>query len=286
MIGAGPGDEDPLPPDGGNPHPQPLVFDDFDIWHAQNEGNNPAAPAQPAPANINPDEPVLMTPENSHVHNNDVNVEDVVMYDDAAVPDFFVAPPAEHAAENIVAAHVDSPAATVGDHVPVAHSEEQTGIDGNNVILDLVDNHENNQLAAVQNMLANIVGSVNNILPTITASKIVGATCKMVTVETEHGLQDRSFLQINTESYSPVQAHSSVVIEEIVEPAVPPVAARKRKAKAPISVAAVRRSGRIEKLKGGYKDGKSSAGVSTTSFSAAIIDSAAPPPPHLPKDTL
>jgi hypothetical protein len=109
---------------------------------------------------------------------------------------------------------------------------------------------------------------------------------KMVTVETEHGLQDRSFLQINTESYSPVQAHSSVVIEEIVEPAIPPVAARKRKAKAPISVAAVRRSGRIEKLKGDFKDGKSSAGASTTSFSAAIIDSAAPPPPHLPKDTL
>jgi hypothetical protein len=170
----------------------------------------------------------------------------------------------------------------------VENSKEQTGIDDTNVTLGPVDNHENSQLAAVQSMLANIVGSVNNILPTITASKIVGATCKMVTVETEHGLQDRSFLQINTESYSPVQTHSSVVIEEIIEPAVPSAAARKRKtkAKAPLSVAAVRRSGRIEKLKGGYKDGKPSAGVSSTSFSAAIIDSAAPPPPHLPKDTL
>jgi hypothetical protein len=227
-----------------------------------------------------------MTIENSPGHNNAIIVEDVVMYDDAAVPDFFVAPPAEPAAENIVAAHVDPPAATAGDHVPVAHSEEQIGNDGNNVTLGPVDNPENSQLAAVQNMLANIVGSVNNILPTITSSKIVGATCKMVTVETEHGLQDRSFLQINTESYSPVQAHSSIVIEEIVKPAVPPAAARKRKAKAPISVAAVRRSGRIEKLKGGFKDGKSSAGASTTNFSAAIIDSVAPPPPHLPKNTL
>jgi hypothetical protein len=149
MIGAGPGDEDPLLPDGGNPHPQPLVFDDFDIWHAQNEGNFPAAPAQPAPANINPDEPVLMTPENSPGHNNAANVEDAVMYDDAAIPDFDVAPPAEHAAENIVAAHVHPPTAAVADNVPVENSKEQTGIDDTNVTLGLVDNHENSQLAAV-----------------------------------------------------------------------------------------------------------------------------------------
>jgi hypothetical protein len=227
-----------------------------------------------------------MTPQNSPGHNDVVIDDDVVMYDDVAVPDLFVAPPAEPAAENIVAAHVDPPTATVSEHVPVAHSEGQIGNDGNNVILGPVDNPENSQLAVVQNMLANIVGLVNNILPTITSSKIVGASCKMVTVETEHGLQDRSFLQINTESYSPIQAHSSVVIEKIVEPVVSPVAARKRKAKAPMSVAAVRRSGRIEKLKAGFKDGKSSVGASMTSYSIAIIDTAAPPPPHLPKDTL
>jgi hypothetical protein len=34
MIGAGPSDEDPLPPNCGNPHKLPMVFDDFDIWHA------------------------------------------------------------------------------------------------------------------------------------------------------------------------------------------------------------------------------------------------------------
>jgi hypothetical protein len=53
-----------------------------------------------------------------------------------------------------------------------------------------------------------------------------------------------------------------------------------------MSVAAVRRSGRIENLKAGFKDGKSSAGASMTNYSTAIIDTAAPPPPHLPKDTL
>jgi hypothetical protein len=31
MLGAGPSDEDPLPPNGGNPHPLPIVFDDFDV---------------------------------------------------------------------------------------------------------------------------------------------------------------------------------------------------------------------------------------------------------------
>jgi hypothetical protein len=188
MIGVGPSDEDPLPPDGGNPHPQPLVFDDFDIWHAQNEGNHPATPAQPTPTNINPEEPILMTPQNSPGHNDAVIDDDVVMYDDVAVPDLFVAPPTEPAAEDNVATHVDPLATTASEQVPVAHSEGQIGNDGNNVILGPVDNPENSQLAVVQNMLANIVGSVNNILPTITSSKIVGASCKMVTVETEHGL--------------------------------------------------------------------------------------------------
>jgi hypothetical protein len=90
-----------------------------------------------------------MTPENSPGHNNAVIADDVVMYDDVAVPDLFVAPPAEPAAENIVAAHADPPAATVCEHVLVAHSEGQIVSDGNNVILGPVDNPESSQLATV-----------------------------------------------------------------------------------------------------------------------------------------
>ena len=38
MLGSGPGDEDPLPPDGQDPHPVPMIVDDFHIWHADHEG--------------------------------------------------------------------------------------------------------------------------------------------------------------------------------------------------------------------------------------------------------
>ena len=38
MLGAGPGDEDPLPPDGADPHPVPIIIGAFDIWHAENKG--------------------------------------------------------------------------------------------------------------------------------------------------------------------------------------------------------------------------------------------------------
>jgi hypothetical protein len=67
MIGAGPGDEDHLLPNGANPHPLPLVFDDFDIWHAQND-NIPAAPIGDVPAEPAAGEHVLMTPGNSPIH--------------------------------------------------------------------------------------------------------------------------------------------------------------------------------------------------------------------------
>jgi hypothetical protein len=67
MLGAGPGDEDPLPPNGGSPHPLPIVFDDFDVWHAQNEGA-PAAPGNVAPAEPADGDPAPMTPDNSPVH--------------------------------------------------------------------------------------------------------------------------------------------------------------------------------------------------------------------------
>jgi hypothetical protein len=86
MLGVGPGDEDPLPPNGGNPHPLPIVFDDFDVWHAQNEGV-PAAPGNVAPAEPADGDPVLMTPDNSPVHHmenaaamdeeNLLNLEDI-----------------------------------------------------------------------------------------------------------------------------------------------------------------------------------------------------------------
>jgi hypothetical protein len=138
-------------------------------------------------------------------------------------------------------------------------------------------------------MLANIVGSLNNILPTLASSKVVGATCKMVTVETDAGLQDRSFLQINTVFESPLQMKtSSVRFEEIIAESLPATKPRKRKAKAPMSVVSVRRSDRIEKLKVGFRNGghAESSQCHNANYSAVVIDDTAPPPPYLPKDTL
>ena len=76
MLGAVAGDEDPLPPDGANPHPLPIVVDDFAMWHADHEGiinhnNNVApppdnvAPAQGHAAPAAAEEPNLDTPPQS-----------------------------------------------------------------------------------------------------------------------------------------------------------------------------------------------------------------------------
>ena len=56
---AGAGDEDPLPPDGANPHPVPIIIDDFAMWQEDD------APAMAPPANQNNEEPVLVTPPQS-----------------------------------------------------------------------------------------------------------------------------------------------------------------------------------------------------------------------------
>ena len=72
MLGVLAGDEDPLPPNGGNPHPVPMVIDDFHMWHATHEGEPMAAEADAAlnAANAQPhvEEPVLRTPPQSPIH--------------------------------------------------------------------------------------------------------------------------------------------------------------------------------------------------------------------------
>jgi hypothetical protein len=76
-----------------------------------------------------------MTPQNSPSHNDAVIDDDVVMHEDVAEPDPFVAPPAESAAEDNVAAHVVPPAVPSSEQEPGAHIEGQNGNDGNNAFL-------------------------------------------------------------------------------------------------------------------------------------------------------
>jgi hypothetical protein len=286
MLGAGPGDEDPLLPNGANPHPLPLVFDDFDLWHAQND-NIHAAPVDDVPVEPAAGDPVLMTPGNSPVHGAHEPAADH-LFDQVDDP-----VDGEGSANN--AAHPATPADDLGDGegapindahpaAPATVSAEASALSGGNssfaarltenvapdhaalnnapigsLVVPVAD-YQSNQIHAIQHMIANIIGSAKDVLPTLSTSNIVGATCKMVTMETEAGLQDKSFLQINTISESPVQFHtSSVRIEEIPKISQPAVRIKKRKAKAPMSVAAIRRSGRIEILKAGYKEGAGSS---------------------------
>ncbi|CAM0912751.1 unnamed protein product [Alopecurus aequalis] len=60
MLGVQASNEDPLPPDGQNPHPIPIVVDDFAMWHADNEGPPPQPPVAPAPQNN--DDPMIQAP--------------------------------------------------------------------------------------------------------------------------------------------------------------------------------------------------------------------------------
>ncbi|KAM0825907.1 hypothetical protein ACQ4PT_069216 [Festuca glaucescens] len=107
MIGAAGGDEDPLPPDGQNPHPTPIIIDEFAAWHAHNEGppmahaqnaaeaNVPHAPvphAAPA-APVENEEPVVHTPAQSPAHHAEANV--AVVAGDVAVDDDFIMEPVD-----------------------------------------------------------------------------------------------------------------------------------------------------------------------------------------------
>ena len=66
-----------------------------------------------------------------------------------------------------------------------------------------------------------------------------------------------------------------------------PTIGRKRKSKAPNTVDLVRRSSRLANLKGGFKDGSSSAQNNhTKGFSANVVNPEAPAPPHLYVDVI
>ena len=80
MLGAGPGDEDILPPEGENPHPVPIVVDDFHFWHADHDGEMQHGGTQDeAVANANDNEnivePVIVTPPQSPVPAQEEDIE-------------------------------------------------------------------------------------------------------------------------------------------------------------------------------------------------------------------
>ncbi|KAM0910337.1 hypothetical protein ACQ4PT_014230 [Festuca glaucescens] len=233
MIGAGGGDEDPLPPDGQNPHPILVIIDDFAAWHEHNEGP-PQAHAQ------NFGEPGDATLE---------SLQDPI-----------------HVPEELPELQPDSPlVAPDADPLP-----------------------------ALSHMIGNVAKSVNTLIPLLTESSVLNASCKVVYVDSPSCIKRKCFLQINTIHDVPqARKTSSVKIVELHHDEVRPRNIRKKKEKPPVDVSKVRRSGRIAKLNAGYKDGKPDDVSESESsvdlgpvFEAQVLDETAPPPPHLPLTTL
>jgi hypothetical protein len=100
MIGVVGGDEDPLPPDGQNPHPIPVIIDDFAAWHGHFEGPHQAqaqdfgdinvqfdAVPQAAPAApVMMEEPVVHTPPQSPTLMNDPVTPSSQIHQSPAIP--------------------------------------------------------------------------------------------------------------------------------------------------------------------------------------------------------
>ncbi|KAM0826097.1 hypothetical protein ACQ4PT_069109 [Festuca glaucescens] len=94
MLGGGAGDEDPLPPNGGNPHPV-MIFEQGGFWHDQAMHNDdemeqgqedPIPPNQAAPANAAPAAPMEpMDPVTPEVYDTPVEQE-TAQYDNTRDP--------------------------------------------------------------------------------------------------------------------------------------------------------------------------------------------------------
>ncbi|KAM0930643.1 hypothetical protein ACQ4PT_000838 [Festuca glaucescens] len=293
MIGASGGDEDPLPPDGQNPHPIPVIIDDFAAWHEHNEGP-PQAHAQnfgdvnvqfaPAPhaapaAPVMMEEPTVHTPAQSPVHFSEDNLVDLC---EAA------------GSEEVVMESADS--GEPGDVTleslqdPIHVPEELPELQPDSPLVP----PDADPLPALSHMIGNVAKSANTLIPLLTESSVLNASCKVVDVDSPSGIKRKCFLQINTIHDVPQASKtSSVKIVELHDDEVRPRNIRKKKEKPPVDVSKVRRSGTIAKLNVGYKDGKpddvseSESGVDLGPvFEAQVLDETAPPPPHLPLTTL
>lgn len=235
LIGQQGGDEDPLPPNGGNSHPLPHVHGGF--WHDEVLGNIPI------------DQVVI----NPHNENLGAPYEDVHAADDVYQNNHNVA-----VDQNAV---VDNLNSSVTAHVPVVDDNANL-ITGNVQISDMQDNnnvaqgndlfectgpdfisleHESNQqnshnaaspafisnnadmnyndvpstsnaqlvqtcnisvdgvtehIAVLQDLIGSLVTNAHDIIPKLGGSKIINAKCNVVDVEGSHGTNKRYYLQI------------------------------------------------------------------------------------------
>jgi hypothetical protein len=181
-----------------------------------------------------------------------------------------------------------------------------------------VQNLITDNIAALKGLIANLVVNANELLPKLGDTNIINASCKIVDVEENNVMVKKCFLLVNTDAPAANQSsHPREVVElsdddevlEITKPADFPKSKRKKKTITEVSL--VRRSERIAKLNGGYRDVASAAAAGfiplsehdeaqaeeledetlipldlAPKFEAVAMDHDAPPPPHLPLKTV
>jgi hypothetical protein len=164
-------------------------------------------------------------------------------------------------------------------------------------------------VTTLQNLLAAVTDNAGDLISRLGGTTITGASCKMVEIAEDEGLVKKYILQFDAvENITHVAAPSEIIPLPDAESA-KVVQKNKRKKKEPVEVGPVRRSIRIAKNLGGYKDIESanaagfipvSEGTGVESeqsedflitnlapcFEAVAHDADAPPPPHLPIETV
>jgi hypothetical protein len=281
LIGAMGGDEDPILPDGENPHPMPNVFHGF--WHDLHN-DFPANP-DPVPVVIdveNGNVEVIQIPDTPEIHPN-INLNEMPDVQEAAV--------------------MQDPVQPIIEGNDTLNSEP---VVPDNSDADNADNVAD-PIAAIQSLVASLFANSQDILAKLDNTQIVGASCKLVDVQGADGTTRQCFMQVQTVE----KPQKKKVIREVIDfsdiPSNQDAVGRKKRKKnaAPRSVTAVRRSSRIAGVTMGYKDAASATAAGATvvdsvdqeqdsdeaeemmnEYEAVAVDTSADPPPHLPLETV
>jgi hypothetical protein len=282
MLGPVAGDEDPLPPDGANPHPLPLVHDDF--WHGDhmvhnddmdmNEQANQAAPAEPGHGHAAPaaeEQIVDVAPMTPPQVNNNNTEEDIIEIIQSVEP------------VSALKGLINSIVGNANDILPRLHGYQITAADCNVIDLD--------------------------------GSKVGKRRCYLqIEIDNPNAILDNADISESTED----TALTLDIPTEIPNTR----RKKRGKNKAPVDVSSVRRSDRIAGFKLGFYDTKSAAEAKQsednmnidmsstdattvynkkvtairpngeirinleTHFEAEVINQKAAPPPLLPIETI
>jgi hypothetical protein len=267
LLGAQGADEDPIPPGDLSPHPMPMGFDD--IW-AGGHGHGG---------------------HGGQGGHGGLGAQGANQAEQQQQPDDMPAPGGNENQPIIVE---DMP---MHNHpaTPPLH-EDQVHITPD----DPVD-----PVATLQNLLAAVTDNANELISCLGGTVITGASCKMVEITENEGIVKKFILQFDAmETSNSVEAPSET-IPLPDEESVDLVQKNKRKKKEPVDVGPVRRSVRIAKNLGGYKDQASADAVGfipvsegteavfeqsadllitnlAPRFEVVARYSYAPTPPHLP----